>query len=117
VIRTAIAAPVAKANLSNAINFIEANLDQSIGLTAIAEIAGLSVSHLTRQFRAAVGQAPHQYLLQRRVENAKRRLRGTDASIPQIAFVCGFASQQHLTRIFKRVCGATPAAYRKMSRD
>jgi AraC family transcriptional regulator len=115
--RAAIAAPIAKANLTDAIDFIEANLDRSVGLPAIAKAAGLSVSHLARQFRAAVGQAPHQYLLQRRVENAKQRLRRTDASIAQIAFDCGFASQEHLTRIFKRVCGATPAAYRKALRD
>jgi AraC family transcriptional regulator len=59
------AAPIAKANLNKAIDFIEANLDQSIGLPAIAEAAGLSVSHFARQFRAAVGEAPHQYLLRR----------------------------------------------------
>jgi AraC-like DNA-binding protein len=55
--------------------------------------------------------------MQRRVENAQQRLRRTDDSIAQIAFDCGFGSQEHLTRIFKRVCGATPAAYRKASRD
>jgi AraC family transcriptional regulator len=110
------AAPIAKANLNKAIDFIEANLDQSIGLPAIAEAAGLSVSHFARQFRAAVGEAPHQYLLQRRIENAKQRLAKTDASIAEIAFTCGFANQEHLTRILKRACGLSPAAYRKALR-
>ena len=113
----ALAGPMAKANLSKAVDFIEAHLDQSIGLLAIADAAGLSVSHFARQFRAAVGQPPHQYLLQRRVENAKQRLGKTDATIAEIAFTSGFANQEHLTRIFKRAFGVTPAAYRKSLRD
>ena len=115
--RDAVATPMAKGNLLKAIDFIEANLDGSIALPAIAEAASLSVSHFARQFRVAVGEAPHQYLLRRRVENAKQRLGKTDASIAEIAFACGFASQEHLTRIFKRACGVTPAAYRKALRD
>jgi AraC family transcriptional regulator len=113
----AAAAPIEKANLNKAIDFIEANFDRSIGLPVIAEAAGLSVSHFVRQFRAAVGEAPHQYLLRRRVENAKQRLAKTDAAIAEIAFACGFANQEHLTRVFKRACGFSPAAYRKASRD
>lgn len=113
----ALAGSMAKTTLSKAVDFIEAHLDQSIGLLAIADAAGLSVSHFARQFRAAVGQPPHQYLLQRRVENAKQRLGKTDATIAEIAFACGFANQEHLTRIFKRAFGVPPAAYRKALRD
>jgi len=115
--RAALVAPIAKVNLNKAIEFIEANLDRSIGLPAIAKAAGLSVSHFARQFRSAVGEAPHQYLLRRRVENAKQRLAKTDAPIAVIAFACGFANQEHLTRIFKRACGFSPGAYRKAFRD
>jgi AraC-like DNA-binding protein len=84
------AARIAKAYLNNAIEFIEANLDQSIGLPAIAEATGLSVSHFARQFRAAVGEAPHQYLLRRRVANAKQRLASFCRETP--AFMFGRAS-------------------------
>jgi len=115
--RAAAAAPIAKANLNKAVDFIEANLHQSVGLPAIARAAGLSVSHFARQFRAAVGEAPHQYLLRRRVENAKQRLAKTEATIAEIGFACGFANQEHLTRVFKRACGFSPAAYRKAFRD
>src|SRR5262249_32429386 len=105
-----VATPIAKANLNKAIDFIEANFDQSIWLPAIAAAGGLSVSHFARQFRAAVGEAPHQYLLRRRVENAKQRLAKTDVAIAEIAFACGFANQEHLTRVFKRACGFSPGA-------
>jgi AraC family transcriptional regulator len=55
--------------------------------------------------------------MQRRVEQAKRRLGETNASIAEIATACGFANQEHLSRLFKRACGTTPAAYRKARRD
>jgi AraC family transcriptional regulator len=110
------AVPIAKANLNKAIDFIEANLGQPIGLPAMAGAAGLSVSHFTREFRAAVGEAPHRYLLRRRVEDAKQRLAKTGAPIAEIAFTCGFANQEHLTRVLKRACGFSPAAYRKAFR-
>jgi AraC family transcriptional regulator len=108
---------MAKGRLGKAIDFMEANLDQSIGLLAISDAAGLSPSHFARQFRASVGQAPHQHLMQRRVEQAKRRLGETNAGIAEIAITCGFANQEHLSRLFKRACGTTPAAYRKARRD
>jgi AraC family transcriptional regulator len=108
---------MAKGRLGKAIDFMEANLDQSIGLLAISDAAGLSPSHFARQFRASVGQAPHQYLMQRRVEQAKRRLCESNAGIAEIAIACGFANQEHLSRLFKRACGTTPAAFRKVRRD
>jgi len=99
--------------LDRALEFIEASLAQSVDLPAMAEAAGLSASHFVRQFRATLGVAPHQYLVQRRVDSAKRRLETTNASLAQIAFDCGFANQEHLTRVFKRHCGVTPAVYRR----
>jgi len=109
-------ASLTKSRHDKAVDFIEANLSHSIGLPQIAHAAGLSPSHFARQFRATVGRAPHQYLIERRVDRAKSRLGKTNASIAEIAFECGFANQEHLTRLFKRVCGITPAAYRKARR-
>jgi len=99
--------------LNRALEFIEASLAQPVDLPAMADAAGLSASHFARQFRATMGTAPHQYLVQRRVERARRRLEGSDESVAEIAFECGFANQEHLTRMFKRVYGITPGAYRK----
>jgi AraC family transcriptional regulator len=103
--------------ISNAIDFMQANLEHSLDLPTIAEATGLSASYFARQFRATVGKAPHQYLIQIRIDRAKRLLNETDSGIAEIAFACGFANQEHLTRLFKRSCGLTPAAYRKIRRD
>ena len=103
-------------NLSKVLDFMQANLAESIDLPAIAAVTGLSPSHFARQFRATTGVAPHQYLLRLRVDRAKRLLSGTDTPLVAVAFACGFANQEHLTRIFKRSSGITPAAYRRARR-
>lgn len=102
--------------LAKAIEFMEAHLTQSIGLPAMAAATGLSPSHFARQFRLMTGKAPHQYLLQLRLARSEQLLRDTDTSIVEIAYACGFASQEHLTRMLKRSRGVTPAAYRKATR-
>jgi len=104
---------MANERLQRAVDFIEANLDQPIGLPDIADVAGLSPTHFARQFRSTVGRAPHQYVMERRVEHAERALAETATSIAEIASACGFSNQEHLTRLFKRARGTTPAAYRK----
>jgi len=103
--------------ISKAIDFMEANLERSLDLPTIAQATGLSPSHFARQFRTTVGRAPHQHLIQIRIDRAKRFLSETDMGIAEIACACGFANQEHLTRLFKRSCGLTPAAYRKGPRD
>jgi AraC family transcriptional regulator len=103
--------------IGKAIDFMEAHLERSLDLATIAEAAGISPSHFARRFRATVGKAPHQYLIQIRIDRAKRLLSESDKGIAEIAFACGFASQEHLTRLFKRSCGLTPAGFRKIRRD
>ena len=102
--------------LSKAIDFMQANLEHSIDLAAIADAACLSPSHFAHQFRTTMGLAPHQYLMHLRIERAKRLLSETGTPIVAIAFVCGFANQEHLTRLFKRICGIPPATYRRTRR-
>jgi AraC family transcriptional regulator len=92
---------------------MEANLGDTIGLPAIAATTGLSVGQFARQFRSTTGKAPHQFLLQLRIARSEQLLRDTDTSIAEIAYACGFASQEHLTRMLRRSRGHTPAKYRK----
>jgi AraC family transcriptional regulator len=106
-----------RAQLGKAIDFMHANLEDSINLSAIAGATGLSPSHFARQFRASTGIAPHQYLMRLRIERAQRLLTETDTPIVDVAFTCGFANQEHMTRIFKRGRGTTPAAYRRARRS
>lgn len=100
------------APLLRALDFMEANLASTFGLNELAHAAGVSPSHLSRSFKSATGLPPHQYLMKLRVERAQRLLlRGVP--IVEVALDSGFAHQEHLTRIFRRHTGYTPAGYRR----
>jgi AraC family transcriptional regulator len=71
--------------VGKAIDFMEAHLERSLDLAMIAEAAGISPSHFARRFRATVGKAPHQYLIQIRIDRAKRLLSENDKGIAEIA--------------------------------
>ena len=98
--------------LRRAIDFIEANLEHDPALPEVAAVVGLSPVYFARQFRITTGLAPHQYLLRVRIERAKRLLSNGELPIAAVALECGFCHQEHLTRVFRRQCGTTPAAYR-----
>jgi AraC family transcriptional regulator len=105
-------AGLSEQQLRRAVDFMEANLDRDSSIAELAAAAGLSPVYFARQFKVATGMAPHQYLLRLRVERAKRLLSTGDLPIAAIALDCGFCHQEHLTRVFHRLCGTTPAAYR-----
>jgi len=93
-------------------DFIEEHLEQHIGLEEIATVAGLSAFHFARCFKQATGLAPYRYVLLRRVERAKELLENTAQTVTEIALACGFATQQHLTEIFRTHTGLPPGRYR-----
>lgn len=82
-------------------------------LSDLADRAGLAPTYLAALFSTQLGRAPHQYLTERRIARAKQLLSNSDLSITAIAVEVGFGSGQHLARIFKKVVGATPSAYRR----
>jgi len=92
---------------------LSANLDGRVPLTEVAKECGLSVSHFSHAFRRTTGAAPHNWLLARRVEVAKEKLRDGRLSLLDVALVCGFADQSHFTRIFARIVGVSPGAWRR----
>jgi AraC family transcriptional regulator len=101
-------------SLRNVDEWIDANLDQQIRLHDLAQLAGLSEFHFHRMFRLSRGIAPHAWITARRCDLAKRMLRGA-IPIAEIASACGFSNQSHLTRVFVRQTGLTPARYRALT--
>lgn len=99
--------------MSAAVEFMNDNIDQSISLDDIARATNRSPSYVVRMFRNQVGVPPHRYLIGLRVDKARQLLKDTSIPIAEIAFECGFAHQEHLTRLFRRQFAATPAAYRR----
>ena len=93
-------------------DFIEAHLGEDLTIEALANEACLSPFHFARAFRAATGTPPHRYLMDRRIARAGTLIAEGRLSLAQIADVCGFSSQAHFTRWFKRSVGVTPGVYR-----
>ena len=92
---------------------LSAKLDGDVPLKEVARECGLSVSHFSRAFRRSMGMPPHNWLLRRRIEVAKGKLRDNRMPLSDVAFACGFADQSHLTRVFTRMIGVSPGAWRR----
>lgn len=99
--------------LKDAISYIEANIPAKVELSTLAELAGFSQSHYSRAFKASTGLAPYQWQLQARVDRAKDLLLNTNNGLEEVAEATGFADAVHFGRTFRKITGATPAAWRK----
>ena len=112
--RTEVRASVLPTRLLNRVREkIEAHLHTELSLTSLAEETGYSRAHFLRLFQSATGQTPHRYILERRLQRAQECLQKKDASLIDIAAECGFASQSHMTSLFRRHLGLTPAQFRR----
>ena len=102
-----------RARLRAVVEYIEEHLDAGPTLEQLAAVARLSAYHFARQFKAATGLPPHQYVIARRVERAKQILQtGSDFSLAEVAAHVGFSDQSHLSHHFKRLTGVTPGQFR-----
>ncbi|MDZ5699740.1 AraC family transcriptional regulator [Chelativorans sp. M5D2P16] len=93
--------------------FIEQNCARNIRLQELAGLVGLSPSHFSHLFKAATGLPPHRWQLRKRVEHVKAMLAAGETSLTEAAVVAGFSDQAHLTRVFQRFTGVTPAAWQR----
>lgn len=98
-----------KYKLQQVIDYINAYLDQPLGLAELAQVIGMSPGYFSRLFKQSTGYAPHQYLIQCRVQRAKQLL-SKGVAIADVAYEVGFANQGHLNYHFKRLVGITPKA-------
>jgi AraC family transcriptional regulator len=93
--------------------YIAEHLADTLELDALARVTGYGVHHFCRLFRHTFGQAPHDYVRERRLDAARSMLASSTRGISEIALACGFADQSHLTRCFKQQFGVTPARWRR----
>jgi len=107
--------PRRRAQIDRAVDFIHANLADRLEIEDLAAASALSPTHFTREFRRAIGLPPHQFVLRCRVRRARELLARTKIPIAGIALDCGFATQEHFTRVFAAQTGTTPAAFRRLS--
>jgi len=101
--------------LQSVLKFIDANLDSDLSLEALARLSGVLTHQFVHAFKRKIGEAPHHYVLTRRIEAARMQLTETDDPIADIAYAAGFSSQSHMTTTFRREVGVTPAQLRNQT--
>jgi AraC family transcriptional regulator len=99
--------------LPKVLELLRRDCQQSHTIEAIAKEIGINPNQLSRTFRKCMRQSIAEYVNRLRVEFASEQLRCTSMDLRDVAIKAGFADQSHLTRIFKRYVGNTPAAYRQ----
>lgn len=108
---------MAPRKLRKAIDFIGENLDkeQTVALSAVAQEVQMSYFHFSRAFKQSTGVSPNVYMIEQRIERAKKLLSETEFPIADIALRVGFASQSHFTTTFRRLAWTTPKTFREMA--
>ena len=106
-----------RGRLRAVLEYVEERLDAGLTLKQMAEVVGLNPYHFARQFKAATGLPPHQYVILRRVERARQLLQArTDLSLAEVALHAGFSDQSVFCLHFKRIVGVTPRQFRMSAR-
>jgi AraC family transcriptional regulator len=104
---------LSRAQERRAKEFLTTHSGDDVSIATVAAACGLSRSYFIKAFKESIGTTPHKWLLEHRVQQAKRLLAGHGTSIAQIAAECGFADQSHLTRVFTSALGISPGAWRR----
>jgi AraC-like DNA-binding protein len=101
------------APLARALQYLETHFADDLSIARLAEIAGLSRAHFVRTFCREIGMPPHAYLTRMRLQRALYLLHSTLLPLEEIARQCGFAAGNYFGKVFRRVLGITPQAYRQ----
>lgn len=94
--------------------FIDANLEDDLGLAELAAVAGLSQFHFARAFRRSTDVTPQHFLMERRIERAKHLLATDSLPIVEISLLTGFKNQSHFTTLFRKFTNLTPKTWRDL---
>jgi transcriptional regulator GlxA family with amidase domain len=94
--------------------WIAEHLETRLTVEDLADRMAMSVRNFERVFTREVGTTPSQYVLQMRVEAARRQLERTDGGLKRVASAVGFGSVDVMRRAFVRLLGITPRRYREL---
>ncbi len=102
--------------LKEVIEYIHAYLGKELSLTELATQLNLSTFHFARLFKKSLGLSPHKYVLQNRIERAKKLITVShNLPLSDIALQTGFYDQTHFGKAFKKYVGVSPKVFSRVS--
>ena len=96
--------------------YIDAHISEPFRCYELARVAGLSRNYFSRAFRVSIGVSNQRYVQDRRIALAQALMLADNAPLSAIAQNCGMADQAHFSRLFRRVVGQSPSAWRRSMR-
>ena len=103
--------------LRRAQQMLLASIESNLPLRLVAKACGLSTSHFARAFKISTGVSPLKWLIALRIDLSRMTLTQSDISLVDVAGMYGFSDQSHFSRVFRRVVGRSPGAWRRACRD
>lgn len=99
--------------INQCLRYIDSHLYEKISLQDLADETGNSNVYISSRFKKELGMTLSDYVLERKIEEAKHLLLFTDYSFQEISTLLNFTSQSHFTQRFKQVCKQTPKQFRQ----
>jgi transcriptional regulator GlxA family with amidase domain len=103
--------------LTEAVELMEANLEELLNLDDLASLVGISRRQLERLFRKYLHCVPRRYYLDLRLKKARQLLLQTSESVSEIAIACGFVSSSHFSKSYREIFGLSPREERRLQQQ
>jgi AraC-like DNA-binding protein len=100
-------------SVTRAIEYLNVHYGEKITVEDLSRVANLSSSHFSRVFKEETTMSPVEYIMQTRLDCAKRMLRGNELTLSEIALECGFNSSSYFYQCFTRAFNISPSDYKK----
>lgn len=101
-----------KENIKKVIDYMNENYTTGVSCTELSNLIKMDKYRFIRIFKSQTDKTPYEYLLDLKIEKAKKMLKARDYTITEISMICGFSSHSHFTSTFKKKTGLSPKEYR-----
>ena len=109
--------PVGAFNADEVVKYVNENFKEKITIDELSFIFGTNRSSLCKDFKTRTGKSLNGYVIEKRLEEARRLLNETDDTITEIADRLNFTGIHYFTAFFKKATGLSPTEYREKSRQ
>ena len=102
---------------TNIENIMIANFQYDLKIADFAKLCGKSLSSFKRDFKEYFGTTPNRWLINKRLEHSKMLLQGTNLTVSEIGYDCGFKNNSHFIQAFKKKENVTPNKFRALKKE